>query len=76
MVICRPVMARALGSVPALPGDERLQVPPGDRAALMTARPRIHGDPAARDRRQAQFAPPRFAARLRTFAFKTTGTTK
>jgi hypothetical protein len=47
-----------------------------DRAALMAARPRKHGDPAPRDRRQAQFAPPRFAARLRAFTFKTTGPTK
>ena len=47
-----------------------------DHAALIAAKPRTHGDPALCKRRQTQFAPPRFAARLRTFALKTIGTTK
>lgn len=81
MVARRPVIASAVGGVPALLGDEGLQVPPDDQAALTAAMRQLYGDPTLREamgtalraRWQAEFSPPQFAARMQAFAREAIG---
>lgn len=81
MVARRPVIACAVGGVPALLGGEALQVPPNDQAALTVALRRLYDDPtlretmgaALRTRWQVEFSPPQFAARLQAFARQAIG---
>ncbi len=81
MVARRPVIASAVGGVPALLGGEALQVPPDDEAALTVAMRQLYEDPvrreamgeALRSRWQTQFSPPQFAARLQAFAREAIG---
>lgn len=81
MVARRPVIASAVGGVPALLGDEGLQVPPDDQVALTAAMRQLYGDPTLREamgaalraRWQAEFSPPQFAARMQAFAREAIG---
>lgn len=81
MVAQRPVIATAVGGVPTLLGGQALQVPPDDVAALTLAMRRLYDDSALREamgaalraRWEAQFSPPRFAARLQAFAHEAIG---
>jgi len=81
MVARRPVIASAVGGVPALLGGEALQVPPDDETALTVAMRQLYDDPARRaamgealrSRWQAQFSPPQFAARLQAMAREAIG---
>ena len=81
MAAGRPVIASAVGGVPELLGEQALQVPPGDEAALTAALRRLHDDADLRQamgaalhaRWQAEFSPPQFAARLQAFAREAIG---
>jgi len=84
MVAERPVIASAVGGVCELLGDAALQVPVDEPAALTAALRRLHDDSALREamgvalraRWQAEFSPPRFAARLQAFARDAIGATR
>ncbi len=76
MVARRPVIASAVGGVPALLGGEGVLVAPGDVPALTAALRRLYDEvglreaqgTALRARWLAEFSPPQFAARLQALA--------
>jgi glycosyltransferase involved in cell wall biosynthesis len=81
MAAGRPVIATAVGGVPAVVGDQALLVPADDTVALTRALRRLHDDAALREamgaalraRWQANFSPEQFSRRLRQLAHEALG---